>query len=107
MASPADSFNQIDKRTGVRCGYQFVHSFSFSGRAPMRRIPILMLLVAVASPALLFAQGDPAITSAEPFKLGTFEIAGDQRIGIVLQDKLVVDLNAANRALERNPAYPR
>ena len=73
----------------------------------MRRIAILMLLVALASPALVSAQGDPAITSAEPFKLGTFEIAGDQRIGIVLQDKLVVDLSAANRALERNPAYPR
>jgi 2-keto-4-pentenoate hydratase/2-oxohepta-3-ene-1,7-dioic acid hydratase in catechol pathway len=73
----------------------------------MRRIAILMLLVAAASPALVLAQGDPAITSAEPFKLGTFEIAGDQRIGIVLQDKMVVDLNAANRALERNPAYPR
>lgn len=73
----------------------------------MRRIATLVVFAAVAYPALAAAQGDPAITSAEPFKLGTFEIAGDQRIGIVLQDKLVVDLTAANRALERNPAYPR
>lgn len=73
----------------------------------MRRVSILAALVVVLSPALGSAQGDPSITSAEPFKLGTFEIAGDQRIGIVLQDKIVVDLNAANRALERNPAYPR
>jgi 2-keto-4-pentenoate hydratase/2-oxohepta-3-ene-1,7-dioic acid hydratase in catechol pathway len=73
----------------------------------MRRILILVTLVALASPALLFAQRGPAATSAEPFKLGTFEIEGDQRVGLVLQEKLVVELAAANRALERNPAYPR
>ncbi|MDP3717576.1 MAG: fumarylacetoacetate hydrolase family protein [Acidobacteriota bacterium] len=71
----------------------------------MQRILITVLLVLLASPSWSTAQ--TAITSAEPFKLGTFEIAGDERIGIVLQDKLIVDLNAANRALERNPAYPR
>jgi 2-keto-4-pentenoate hydratase/2-oxohepta-3-ene-1,7-dioic acid hydratase in catechol pathway len=52
------------------------------------------------------AQGNPAIDSAEPFKLGTFEIAGEPRIGIVLRDTLVVELAAANRALERDPSYP-
>ena len=72
----------------------------------MRRVLVLAALVALASPALLGAQG-PEIASAEPFKLGTFEIDGDERIGIVLQDKLVVDLEAANRVLERDPAYPR
>lgn len=71
----------------------------------MQRILVPVLLVLLASPSWSIAQ--TAITSAEPFKLGTFEIAGDERIGIVLQDKLIVDLNAANRALERNPAYPR
>ena len=71
----------------------------------MQRILIPVLLVLLASPSWSTAQ--TAIASAEPFKLGTFEIAGDERIGIVLQDKLIVDLNAANRALERNPAYPR
>ena len=73
----------------------------------MRRVLVLAALVALASPALIRAQGGPEIASAEPFKLGTFEIDGDQRIGIVLQDKLVVDLAAANRVLERDPAYPR
>ena len=70
----------------------------------MRRglVPVLLLLL--ATPGLLSAQGSPAISSAEPFKLGTFEIEGDPRIGIVLQDKVIVDLAAANRAFERNPA---
>ena len=49
----------------------------------------------------------PADSSAEPFKVGTFEIGGAPRVGIVLRDSLVVDLEAANVALERNPAYPK
>ena len=72
----------------------------------MRRIIIAIALFVVAAPTSAFAQGTSNITSAEPFKLGTFEIEGEPRIGIVLQDKLVVELNAANRSLERNPAYP-
>ena len=43
---------------------------------------------------------------AEPFKVGTFEIADEARVGIVLRDRLVVDLNEANSALEKNTAYP-
>jgi 2-keto-4-pentenoate hydratase/2-oxohepta-3-ene-1,7-dioic acid hydratase in catechol pathway len=72
----------------------------------MRVIAVLLALVVVTGPAPASAQGDPSVTSAEPFKLGTFDIAGDQRIGIVLRDTLVVDLVAANRALQRDPAYP-
>jgi 2-keto-4-pentenoate hydratase/2-oxohepta-3-ene-1,7-dioic acid hydratase in catechol pathway len=72
----------------------------------MKRACILIALAMCATPAAALAQGTASITSAEPFKLGTFEIQGEPRIGIVLQDKLVVELNAANRALERNPAYP-
>jgi 2-keto-4-pentenoate hydratase/2-oxohepta-3-ene-1,7-dioic acid hydratase in catechol pathway len=72
----------------------------------MKLISTLLLLVALAWPADARAQSGPATKSAEPFKLGTFEIEGDERLGIVLQDKLIVDLAAANRALERNPAYP-
>jgi hypothetical protein len=71
----------------------------------MRRILILSALLACV-PAAALAQGTSTITSALPFKLGTFEIQGEPRIGIVLQDAMVVELNAANRALERNPAYP-
>jgi 2-keto-4-pentenoate hydratase/2-oxohepta-3-ene-1,7-dioic acid hydratase in catechol pathway len=72
----------------------------------MRRVLILFALLACVLPAVALAQGTSTITSAQPFKLGTFEIQGEPRIGIVLQDTMVVELNAANRALERNPAYP-
>ncbi|MBN1237189.1 MAG: fumarylacetoacetate hydrolase family protein [Gammaproteobacteria bacterium] len=44
---------------------------------------------------------------AEPFKLGTFAIRGTPTVGIVLRDSLVVELDAANAALELDPAYPR
>ncbi len=72
----------------------------------MRRAVVPLLLVMLACPVLAAAQGGPATSSAMPFKLGTFEIEGEPRIGIVLEDKVIVDLVAANRALERNPAYP-
>jgi 2-keto-4-pentenoate hydratase/2-oxohepta-3-ene-1,7-dioic acid hydratase in catechol pathway len=67
---------------------------------------LLIVILAAGGTALLPAQTAP-LASAQPFKLGTFEIEGEERLGIVLQDKLVVELEAANRALERNPAYPR
>jgi 2-keto-4-pentenoate hydratase/2-oxohepta-3-ene-1,7-dioic acid hydratase in catechol pathway len=73
----------------------------------MRRLAVLISLLSVAAAAALSAQRAPEVTSAQPFKLGTFEIEGEPRIGIVLDDKLIIELNAANRALERNPAYPR
>jgi hypothetical protein len=74
------------------------------GKGELMRRVVLIALVALATPALLSAQTGTEPKSAEPFKLGTFEIQGDPRIGIVLQDKLIVDLDAANRALERNAA---
>jgi 2,4-didehydro-3-deoxy-L-rhamnonate hydrolase len=72
----------------------------------MRRL-LTLAIVTVAAAAPLLAQTGPAVTAREPFKLGTFDIEGDQRVGIVLQDKFVVELAAANRALERDPAYPK
>ena len=72
----------------------------------MKPIAILVTLVILAGPAPASAQGDPSIASAEPFKLGTFDINGEPRIGIVLRDELVIELAAANRALQRDPAYP-
>lgn len=75
----------------------------------MRRELILAATVVVAGvlqPAALRAQDGPVVRSAEPFKLGTFEIRDVPQVGIVLRDALVVELDAANRALERNPAYP-
>ena len=67
----------------------------------------LTLLVALVSPASLLAQSGPATTSAEPFKMGTFEIGGVPRVGIVLRDSLIVNLDAANAALETDPTYPQ
>ena len=65
----------------------------------MRNSLILTMLVALAIPVLCSAQG---LESAEPFKVGTFEIVGTAHVGIVLRDSLVVDLHAANVALERD-----
>jgi len=72
----------------------------------MKRTLILVALTALASPALVSAQS--AMTSVEPFKLGTFEIdgEGDKTIGILLRDQLIIELDDANRALERGPEYP-
>jgi 2-keto-4-pentenoate hydratase/2-oxohepta-3-ene-1,7-dioic acid hydratase in catechol pathway len=43
---------------------------------------------------------------AEPFKVGTFDTGGSPWVGVVLRDSLIVELDAANAALERNGGYP-
>jgi len=48
----------------------------------------------------------PAQEIAEPFKVGTFEIDAGPEVGIVLRDRLIIELDAANAALQRNAAYP-
>src|SRR5262245_12529318 len=58
----------------------------------------LALLVSIALP--LAAQG---IRAAEPFKLGTFLNNGQQFVGIVVRDRLIVELEAANRDFESRP----
>ena len=72
----------------------------------MQRITRLALalatVVALASPALVHAQ---AMSSAEPFKVGTFEIGGASTVGLVLRDALIIDIGAANTALEIDPMY--
>jgi 2-keto-4-pentenoate hydratase/2-oxohepta-3-ene-1,7-dioic acid hydratase in catechol pathway len=62
----------------------------------------LATVAALASPALVNAQ---AMSSAEPFKVGTFEIGGAATVGVVLRDVLIIDLAAANTALEIDPMY--
>ena len=73
----------------------------------MKRITRLTLAllthVALASPAVVSAQ---AMSSVEPYKVGTFEINGAPTVGIVLRDALIIDLVAANTALEIDPMYP-
>ena len=51
--------------------------------------------------------GSEHLEAAEAFKVGTFEIDGEARAGIVLRDSLVVDLNPANSALEKDPDFPK
>ena len=58
----------------------------------------LVLLLSAALP--LAAQG---IRAAEPFKVGTFSNNGQPWVGIVLRDRMIVELNAANSDLESKP----
>jgi 2-keto-4-pentenoate hydratase/2-oxohepta-3-ene-1,7-dioic acid hydratase in catechol pathway len=67
----------------------------------MRRSPVLAVLLMLVTPLLGSAQ-----EISEPFKVGTFEIDGRAQVAIVLRDQLIVELDAANLALERNLAYP-
>ena len=67
----------------------------------------VLVVLAVAAAVPLSGQIGAGTTSSQPFKLGTFEIEGEQKIGMVLQDKMIVEIEAANRQLERNPVYPR
>ena len=69
----------------------------------MRISLIVASFIVLASPMSLQAQSP---TSAEPFKVGTFEVQGAPTVGIVLRDSLVVELNAANTALEMDSSYP-
>lgn len=69
------------------------------------RLFVVLSLVTISIPVLCSAQSGE-LPIAEPFKVGTFEIGGEARVGIVLRDSLVVDLEVANLALERKPAYP-
>ena len=70
----------------------------------MRLTLTLTLFVALLMPVPGSAQSREDVT--EIFKLGTFEIEGAPRVGIVLRDSLIVDLNEANAALESNRMYP-
>ena len=68
----------------------------------MRNSPVLGLFLLLSLPS----QGLPQ-SIAEPFKVGTFEINGSPTVGIVLRDSLIVELDAANLALEKDSAYPQ
>ena len=66
----------------------------------MKRLPVLFAL-ALAMPIGLMAQ------EVVPFKLGTFADGGDNYLGLVLDDRLVVDIAAANQALDgAKPTIP-
>lgn len=67
------------------------------------RVIASLIVVTVVLATNVYAQAKPA----EPFKVGTFQIAGATRVGLVLRDSLVVDIEAANRALPNPPQAPR
>ncbi len=68
------------------------------------RASTLIFAALAALPLMASAQVAPTI--AEPFKVGTFEIDGTPRVGIVLRDSLIVELDAANAMLQRRADYP-
>ena len=70
----------------------------------MRSTILTALLVVLAASAGLQAQ---SVESAEPFKVGTFQIDGEAVVGLVLRDSLIVDIGAANTELELDPTYSR
>ncbi|NNM34517.1 MAG: fumarylacetoacetate hydrolase family protein [Gemmatimonadetes bacterium] len=65
-------------------------------------LPTLSILLFAGA---LSGQTEPLPVS-EPFKLGTFDIGGNPEVGIVLRDAMIVELDAANRELERDDRYP-
>ena len=73
-----------------------------------RSTPSLFARVSVALALLSapFIAGAQAMESAEPFKVCTFAINDIPTVGLVIRDDaLVVDLNAANRAMQLLPQY--
>ena len=78
----------------------------------MKRITGLILalstvlaLNACGSDAELSVVDAQGTSSVEPFKVGTFEIDGAPTVGVVLRDALIIDVAAANTALETDPTY--
>ena len=66
---------------------------------------LVATLVFFANPSAVSAQ---TMQSAQPFKVGTFAIDNIPTVGLVVQnDALIVDLAAANRALELLPQYSK
>jgi len=72
----------------------------------MRRILVFTVAMALLAPTALFAQ-ELGVQSAEPFKVGTFDIHGVPHVGLVLRDALVIDIEVANLVLEANPEYSK
>ena len=73
-------------------------------RKSLFNLTLTAALAFFASSASVFAQDQESVM---PFKVGTFAINdGIPTVGLVVQnDELIVDLAAANRALELIPRY--
>jgi 2-keto-4-pentenoate hydratase/2-oxohepta-3-ene-1,7-dioic acid hydratase in catechol pathway len=74
-------------------------------RKSLFTLALCAMLVFIAAPATVSAQ---AMESVAPFKVGTFAINDIPTVGLVLSnDQLIVDLAAANRAMELLPQYSK
>ena len=69
----------------------------------MRFVTTVVGLVTFLNVSAAVAQ-DTAVPS-EPFKLGTFQIDAGPQVGIVVQDRYVIELGRGNESLQANPAY--
>ncbi|HSF15948.1 MAG TPA: fumarylacetoacetate hydrolase family protein [Vicinamibacteria bacterium] len=58
-------------------------------------------------PPPLYTGQPSSVKVSEPFKLGTFAIQGAPTLGLVLRDRYVVELEAANQDYELNPLHSR
>src|SRR5690606_9563603 len=72
----------------------------------MKRTLLTMLPAVALYSSVALAQSGTATQSAEPFKVGTFGINGEETVGIVLRDRFIVDLEEANEALEAARSWP-
>lgn len=70
----------------------------------MRGIFVALTLAAGLAATYPGVSAQTAAGPKEPFKLGTFERAGRELVGVVLKDAQVIDLAQANAALERREA---
>jgi 2-keto-4-pentenoate hydratase/2-oxohepta-3-ene-1,7-dioic acid hydratase in catechol pathway len=73
----------------------------------MQRVSLLLLAAILVFPAVGHGQAGSSDRSVEPFKVGTFSNGATPWVGIVLRDRLVVDLTQANAALEKSRSFPR
>ena len=74
-------------------------------RKSLFTLTLVTALAVFASPGEVSAQ---AMESAEPFKVGTFAIDDVPTVGLVMRnDQLIVELEAANRAMELVPSYSK
>ena len=72
-------------------------------RKSLFSLTLIAMLALLANSAIVTAQD---LESVMPFKVGTFAINDIPTVGLVVQnDELIVDLAAANRALELLPEY--
>jgi 2-keto-4-pentenoate hydratase/2-oxohepta-3-ene-1,7-dioic acid hydratase in catechol pathway len=67
----------------------------------------LITLVVVGLAATATPASAQATTSAEPFSVGTFAFNGQEGIGLVLRQQLIVELTAANNNLQMEPGVAK